>query len=409
MYKHIFSLPSIILILISICVSCTTNVTGTGTDTSTRDVYATVNGTIVDENNKPAVRTIVSLVPSEYNPVTDSALPSNAFDTTDINGNYSVANTVAGKYNIIAVSENSSKVAFRKHVSLTEKKKYTVGAEQLKDGHRVAIYPNKRIINDSSKFFFKGTLIQADARDTMTFINLPDTTTSLCYTNKKIGYSVIQVKDSINTDSMPVINLFTVLLILKNPNDSGNRLLYRHFENLGFDTITSDGLNLSSITLSAVDLIFIAPSADSKNFDTLLRSLPVPIINCKHVLFNSLGFTDNDGNSDYGDISFKSSLYIYNTQHPITTGFDGFITVFTIDKTLNFGNVKPSSVLATSGLVTPFQPVFFCFEKDEMMHSLTAPARRVGFFVDTNGSLQFLNEDGWTLFDRSVLWAVGRL
>ncbi len=409
MHRHSFSLPSIVLILISMYISCTTNLTGTGTDTSTRDVYAVVNGTIVDENNKPAVRTIVSLIPSEYNPVTDSALPSNAFDTTDISGNYSVANTVAGNYNIIAISESSSKVYIRKDVSLTEKKKYTIGTDQLKDGHRVTLYPNKRIIDDSSTFFFKGTLIKADARDTLTFINLPGTTTPLCYTNRKTEYSVVTVKDSINTDSMPAINLFTVLLILKNPNDSGNRLLYRQFENLGFDTMTSDGLNLRDISLSAIDLIFIAPSADSKNFDTLLRTLTVPIIDCKHAFFNGLGFTDDDGDSDYGDISYKSSLYIYNTKHPITTGYDGFVTVFTIDKTVNFGNVKSSSVLATSGSVTSFQPVFFCFEMGEMMHSLAAPARRVGFFVDTNGSLQYLNEDGWKLFDRSVLWAVGRL
>jgi hypothetical protein len=348
-------------------------------------------------------------VPSGYNPVTDSALSSFAFDTTDINGNYSVANKAAGNYNIIAVSENSSKIAFRKHVHLSEKKQYSIGVEPLRNGHRVAVYPNKRIISDSSTLFFKGTLIKATAQDTMTFINLPDTTTSLCYTNRKIGYSVIQVKDSICADSTSAINLFTVLLILKNPTDSGNQLLYRHFDDLGFDTITSDGLNLSNSNLSAVDLVFIAPSADSKNFDTMLRTLPVPLINCKHVFFNGLGFTDNNGDTDYGDISFKSSLYIYNSQHPITTDFNAFVTVFTTDKSLNFGNVKTSSVLATSGLVAPFQPVLFCFEKNEMMNSVIAPARRVGFFVDTNGSLQFLNENGWTLFDRSVLWAVGRL
>jgi len=409
MRNHSFSLPLIILSLIFLYVSCTTNITGTGTDTSTRDVYATVNGTIIDETNKPSVRTIVSLVPSEYNPVTDSALSSFAFDTTDTNGNYTVANKAAGDYNIIAVSENLSKIAFRKQVKLTEKKNYAVGAEQLKNGHKIAVYPNKRIISDSSTFFFKGTLLKAAAKDTVSFINLPDTTTPLCYTNKKIGYSIVQVKDNVNADSTPAINVFTVLLILKNPSDSGNRLLYNHFEHLGFDTITSDGLNLSSINFSTIDLIFIAPSADSKNFDTLLRALPVPLINCKHVFFNGLGFTDNNGDTDYGDVSSKSSLYIFNSQHPITAGFNAFVTVFTTDKTLNFGNVKTSSVLASSGLVTPFQPVFFCFEKNEFMHSLAAPARRVGFFVDTNGSLQFLNDNGWILFDRSVLWAIGRL
>jgi hypothetical protein len=409
MRRHIFSLPSIILFLIFVYVSCTTNITGTGTDTSTRDVYATVNGTILDDNNKPAIRTIVSLVPSEYNPVTDSALSSSAFDTTDTNGFYSVANKAAGKYNIIAVSENSSRIAFRKHVNLTEKKQYSIGAEPLRDGHRVAIYPNKRIISDSSTLFFKGTLIKAKAQDTVSFINLPDTTTSLCYTNRKIGYSVMQIKDSIFTDSTPAIHLFTVLLILKNPSDSGNRLLYHHFKQLGFDTITSDGLNISNIQFSTVDLIFIAPSADSKSIDTVLRTLPVPLINCKHVFFNSLGFTDNNGEADYGDVTFKSSLYIYNSQHPITAGFNTFVPVFTTDKSFNFGNVKASSVLATSGLVTPFQPVFFCFEKNEMMNSLIAPARRVGFFVDTNNSLLFMTENGWTMFDRTVLWAVGRL
>lgn len=389
--------------------SCTTNITGTGTDTSTRDVYATVNGTIVDENNKPAVRAIVSLVPSEYNPVTDSALSSFAFDTTDSSGNYSVANKTAGNYNIIATSESSSKVAFRKHVSLTEKKQYAIGSEPLIQGHRVVVYPNKRVITDSSTFFFKGTLIKAIAQDTVSFINLPETTTSLCYTNKKIGYSVIQVKDSIYADSMPSINLFTVLLLLKNPSDTGNRLLYHHFNRLGFDTITSDGLNLSDIQLSSVDLVFISPSTDYRNFDTLLRTLPIPLINCKHLFFNSIGFTDSNGGADYGDIAAKSSLFIYNPNHPITSGFNTIVTVLSIEKSINYGNVTPSSVLATSGSSLLFQPVFFCFEKNEMMHSLKAPARRVGFFVDENSSLQYLTEDGWTLFDRTVLWAVGRL
>jgi hypothetical protein len=51
------------------------------------------------------------------------------------------------------------------------------------------------------------------------------------------------------------------------------------------------------------------------------------------------------------------------------------------------------------------QPAIFGYEANASMVVGTAPARRVGFFLNNTSALS-LTDSGWTLFDATVIWAL---
>jgi len=68
---------------------------------------AKIAGIIVDKNGLPAANTIVTLLPSDYNPVTDEPIADSCIDTTDTNGIYHFTVEEGHVYSIEAVQQQS--------------------------------------------------------------------------------------------------------------------------------------------------------------------------------------------------------------------------------------------------------------------------------------------------------------
>ncbi len=84
------------------------------------EVIAVV-GTIVDSLGNPEPDAQVKLLPVNYNPVTDPALPDSMIDTTDAQGNYgiAIARKDSGNYNVSAVHLLDKTRLLRAGVSIT--------------------------------------------------------------------------------------------------------------------------------------------------------------------------------------------------------------------------------------------------------------------------------------------------
>lgn len=98
---------SIILLSLIVCFFfCSIDVADGGSGTDVPD--ALIIGVIVDSSGKPAPGSLVSLLPYDYNPVTDEPISDSMTDTTDINGCYRLTLSGTGRFNIEAVHSSQN-------------------------------------------------------------------------------------------------------------------------------------------------------------------------------------------------------------------------------------------------------------------------------------------------------------
>jgi hypothetical protein len=73
----------------------------------------------------------------------------------------------------------------------------------------------------------------------------------------------------------------------------------------------------------------------------------------------------------------------------------------------SWGKVRADAVKIATLENDPDKVVVFTYEKGASMPGLTAPARRAGVFLFDWTSMA-LTDEGWTLFDSTVRWCIGR-
>lgn len=82
---------------------CSPDISGGGSEAGNSKIA----GVIVDKDGIPAANTIVTLLPSDYNPVTDTPIADSCIDTTDTNGIYHFTVAENHTYSIQAVQQQS--------------------------------------------------------------------------------------------------------------------------------------------------------------------------------------------------------------------------------------------------------------------------------------------------------------
>lgn len=99
MKRWLIKLYLILLILVGgrIILSCSTKIAGAGSETTNGIV-----GCIVNEDGSPARATVVKLLPSDYDPISNAYDSSLVIDTTDNEGIFKFRNVKKGEYSIIA-------------------------------------------------------------------------------------------------------------------------------------------------------------------------------------------------------------------------------------------------------------------------------------------------------------------
>jgi len=68
---------------------------------------AKIAGRIIDKDGYPAANTIVTILPSDYNPLTNEPIPDSCIDTTDTNGTYHFTVAENHVYSIEAIQQQS--------------------------------------------------------------------------------------------------------------------------------------------------------------------------------------------------------------------------------------------------------------------------------------------------------------
>ncbi len=160
----------------------------------------------------------------------------------------------------------------------------------------------------------------------------------------------------------------------------------------------------SSLTADANEkaLVVISSTVAPASVGTKFRTIAVPVLTWESGVYNSMGMTGST-NKDFGTKTSQTQVSITNSSHLLAAGFSGNTAVAS-SGTFNWGkpNANASSVAIVVGDTT--KTLIFGYDTGAVMPGLTAPARRVGFFMhDTTA----LNSSGIQLLDSAIRWARG--
>jgi hypothetical protein len=189
-----------------------------------------------------------------------------------------------------------------------------------------------------------------------------------------------------------------------NPNAAETEIVLR-LEDMGFDVVTLAQEYAGDAAMEGVSLILISATVSSgtvaENLPDLI-DLEIPVINWEPFLYDVLGHQETDG-GEYN----TAVIEIVLEDHPLAAGLPAdTVIISTTEKGVSYGTPVGDVAIIAVNKDSADQVVLFGYDKGAEMFSGTAPARRVGTFL-LNDVADAMTEEGWALFDASVIWAMG--
>jgi fibronectin type 3 domain-containing protein len=199
----------------------------------------------------------------------------------------------------------------------------------------------------------------------------------------------------------------TVLFIVGNLTlGAGDLAIRNRLQASGYEV--SVKLSTSSVTADANGkiLVIVSSTVNPGDVTTKFKTVTTPVINWENGLMDDFGLTSNVA-GNFGTTATQTQVAIVDPTHPMAAGQSGTVTVVTASSSFTWGVPTAGAVKIANLAADATKSTIFGYEEGASMFGLTAPARRVGFFLgDTNASN--LNTAGWALFDAAVQWATNR-
>jgi hypothetical protein len=193
----------------------------------------------------------------------------------------------------------------------------------------------------------------------------------------------------------------------------------KRLEQLGYRAVMLDcGVaDVSRAGPAETSFVILSPEA-TPQAARKFRDAAVPVIAMCSDFYPEMGLTGSNVN-DFGEEAGVENVLIINTNHPMAADLEGSLGVS--QKAVKIGWGLPGRDASTVATLTTgidmstgnSKAVLFCYERDETMFGLNAPARRVGIFYDPDFAGHMEPKDGafvspyWRLFDAAVEWAAG--
>lgn len=196
-----------------------------------------------------------------------------------------------------------------------------------------------------------------------------------------------------------------LVLVGSGKPDPKDNLLIEYLEKWGYVVEPHEHGAKHPVNLAGIDVVFISESTSSANILDAYKDSAVPVVNAETWTYDDMGFAaDGTFNSDAGD-----KLAIVDTEHPITEGFKGDITVSKPAAQLMTcsgfeGDVDILAVRADNDDLVAIS----VYEKGAKTMKGTTKARHINIWPHSTAWAQ-VTDDGWELVYRSILYALGQI
>jgi hypothetical protein len=183
----------------------------------------------------------------------------------------------------------------------------------------------------------------------------------------------------------------------------GDAAVRRRLEDLGLRVTTRSDGQVRARDAGGMRLVVISSSVDSNLLGAMFRDTAVPVVTWEHALYGDLAMASEDGGSD--DDQKRIDMMV--SSHPLAALLSGDVQVLSSTGTVRWARPVASAVVVARPAGSSRRAAHFAIEAGAALSgNRTAPARRVGTFLD-HGSSHRLKPAGWALFDAAVVWAAG--
>jgi Bacterial TSP3 repeat len=208
------------------------------------------------------------------------------------------------------------------------------------------------------------------------------------------------------TDDVVVLALPSkdVLFVTSLPLTADSTLAKARLEGLGFTVDARDG-NVPASAATGKALIVISWRVDETLLTNRFRTTAVPAVVWESAIYGYMGMTGTTSGTNFGVVSPNpGQLAIALPTHPLAAGLSGTQTASTTSGGWGWGVPSANAFKVATLPTDATKAAVFAYETGHTMVGLTAPARRVGFFVLGDN----LTSAGWALFDAAVTWAASK-
>lgn len=229
------------------------------------------------------------------------------------------------------------------------------------------------------------------------------------WTNVGIGnYALVAVaidNGGLSTTSAVInVSVTSPVLFVTNSttlNDTENSVKTR-LEALNHTVIVKAAASATTADATGKALVVISSTVTPSAVGTKFRTVAVPVLTWESGIYNNMGMTGST-NKDFGTKTNQTQVNITNPTHSLAAGFSGNVTVAS-SGTFNWGKPNANAISVAIAVGDSAKTLIFGYDTGAVMPSLTAPARRVGFFMHDNTTL---NSSGIQLLDSAIRWARG--
>ncbi len=173
----------------------------------------------------------------------------------------------------------------------------------------------------------------------------------------------------------------------------------------GFIPVARRAQDVTTAEAAGKALVFLSSTPDDPVINTKFRSTVTPVFNSEPGVMDDMGMTGPSA-TDFGTMKAQTRVVVDST-HPLAAGLSGTVTVTTASVTFTWGVPNASAVVVARPPSAGGLASIFAYEKGAAMPGLTAPGRRVGFFLNEKVASR-LTPEGWSLFDAAIRWTTGR-
>ncbi|MEP7012398.1 MAG: PQQ-dependent sugar dehydrogenase [Acidobacteriota bacterium] len=187
----------------------------------------------------------------------------------------------------------------------------------------------------------------------------------------------------------------------------GDQAVKARLESLGFAVTTRTADASVARDARGKALVAISSTVSDSDVGVKFRTSLAPVLIWESDLFDDLGLTGAQAGRDFGRIGGQTLAFVFDPTSPLAAGLSGNVKIANIASPFAWGRPKSSAHIVLQSIGAARRPLVFTYERGDAQVGLTAPARRVGYFLGDATAASW-TEDGAALFDAAALWAAGR-
>jgi len=175
---------------------------------------------------------------------------------------------------------------------------------------------------------------------------------------------------------------------------------------LGYSVLVRTGSAAVSGDATGKAVVAISSTVASTDVNTKFKNVAVPVVVWESNLFDDMGMTGTVSGADFGVSGAQTQMSMLASSHPLAAGLSGTVTVTNSSDGFGWGKPAASAINVAAQTSDATKIVVFGYEAGSAMVGLSAPARRLGFFLRDDTAAN-LTGNGWRLFDAAIAWAKG--